>query len=473
MTVRLASADWAVLGVYFAAVLAIGFAARRRSADAADFLLAGRTLTLPLFVMTLVSTWYGGILGVGEYSYRYGISNWIVQGVPYYLFAALFAFLLAGRIRKSNLTTIPDKLAEVHGPAAARAGALLTFVLTTPAPYVLMLAVLLNVATGIPIEAGLLLGTAAATVYLATGGFRADVWTDVFEFAVMFLGFAVIVPFAVLRFGGAGFLTANLPPAHLTWDGGEGVQYVLVWFFIALWTLVDPAFHQRCYAAKSPAVARRGILLSIPFWFVFDAMTAAAGLYARAALPDLSEPMMAYPMLAEAALPAGLKGMFYAGMLATIMSTLNSLFFISATTLGRDLPRTFGRRGDPAEVRGVRWSLLGTAALSIALALAVPSVVRLWYTIGTLCVPGLLLPLLTAYFPRFAATPRRTTAAMWAGPLMSLGWMLAGRDGIYPGGIEPMVPGMAAVLVIWASGRRPAASSTPEPKAPVPGHPLP
>ena len=48
--------------------------------------------------MTLVSTWYGGILGVGEFSYRYGISNWVIQGVPYYVFALFFAFLLAKRI---------------------------------------------------------------------------------------------------------------------------------------------------------------------------------------------------------------------------------------------------------------------------------------------------------------------------------------------------------------------------------------
>ena len=62
----------------------------REAGDAIDFLLAGRSLTLPVFVMTLVSTWYGGILGVGEFSYRYGISNWVIQGVPYYVFAAVF-----------------------------------------------------------------------------------------------------------------------------------------------------------------------------------------------------------------------------------------------------------------------------------------------------------------------------------------------------------------------------------------------
>ncbi len=115
------------------------------------------------------------------------------------------------------------------------------------------------------------------------------------------------------------------------------MEYITVWFFIALWTLVDPAFHQRCYAAKDGKTAKRGILVSILFWFVFDFMTTTAGLYARAALPASSQPMYSYPLLAEVTLPAVAKGMFYIGMLATIMSTLSSLTLISAITIGKDI----------------------------------------------------------------------------------------------------------------------------------------
>ena len=67
-------------------------------AGEADYLVAGRRLTLPGFVASLVTTWYGGILGVGEYTYRYGIANWFVFGLPYYVAAALFAHLLEQKI---------------------------------------------------------------------------------------------------------------------------------------------------------------------------------------------------------------------------------------------------------------------------------------------------------------------------------------------------------------------------------------
>ncbi len=57
--VHLSLIDIALIVAYFAAVVFIGFrAARKRKSGAEDFLLAGRTLTLPVFVATLVSTWY-------------------------------------------------------------------------------------------------------------------------------------------------------------------------------------------------------------------------------------------------------------------------------------------------------------------------------------------------------------------------------------------------------------------------------
>jgi len=459
--VTLAAIDQVIIAVYFASVLAIGFLTAKplTGSDPADFLLAGRSLTTPVFVMTLVSTWYGGILGVGEYSYLYGISNWIVQGLPYYIFAMVFALLLAEKIRNTNFATIPDKLHHSYDRKTALLGALLTFLLMTPAPYILMLGLLLQLITGWSLLTCLLLGTAATTAYLFLGGFRSDVNTDVFEFFLMFAGFGVILPFAVEKFGGWEFVREHVPSLHLTLSGGNSIQFVVVWFFIALWTLVDPSFHQRCYAAKSGRVARNGILFSIPFWFVFDGITATAGLYARAVVPNLTQPVMAYPLLAEATLPPVAKGIFYVGMLATIMSTLNTLAFVSATTLGRDIVWRMREKGSPRnETSLTRWGLIVVGGLSILLALVIPSVVKLWYTIGTVIIPGLLVPLVTSYFERLRVAARYAFAAMLGGWLTALLWLLSGwtqqlgSSEFYPLGIEPMYPGLGVSLVVWLAG---------------------
>ena len=451
--------------LYFVSVVYVGFRAVRRGRnESEDFLLAGRTLTLPMFVATLVSTWYGGILGVGEFSYKYGISNWVVFGVPYYIFALIFALLLAKRIRATNHLTIPDKLEAAYDRRTALLGGALTFVLITPAAYVLMVGILIQLIFGINLAASVVLTTVLTICYLYWGGFRSDVWANSLEFVLMFLGFAMILPFSYLKFGGWDYITANVPPLHLAWHGGNSWQFIAVWFFIALWTLVDPAFHQRCYAAKDGRTAQRGILLSIPFWIFFDFMTSMAGLYARAALPDLPNPAFSYPLLAEVALPPIAKALFYIGMLATIMSTLSSLMFISASTIGRDMVGRAHHAGDDKgrEAMIHRWTKIGlvlSAIFSIALALSVPSVVKIWYAIGTAIVPGLLVPLMASYFEPLNIPPRFGFWAMLAGWLLSTIWLVSGQlsmvDGnpMYWFGIEPMYPGLIASVAIWSAGK--------------------
>ncbi|MGA2622262.1 MAG: sodium:solute symporter family protein [Bacteroidota bacterium] len=488
--IHLSAPDFVVIFLYFGGVLFVGYrSARKTRSTEEDFLLAGRTLTLPIFIMTLVSTWYGGILGVGEFSYRWGIANWTTQGVPYYFFAAVFAMFLAKRIRATNFYTIPDKLESSYDKKTAVLGSILTFILMTPAPYILMLSVLLQMLFGWSLLVSLIVTAIVAVSYLFWGGFRSDVQTNVLEFFLMFVGFAVILPFCHVRYGGIEFLKTHLPPLHLTWNGGNSIQFILVWFFIALWTLVDPAFHQRCYAAKDGKVAQRGILLSIIFWFLFDAMTATAGLYARAAIAHLDQPMMAYPMLAELVLPPIAKGLFFVGLMATIMASLDTLAFVSAQTLGRDLygrlrgfnlnsqspilnpqssipnpqssiPNPKSQIPNPKSSGTTPYTRVGlvvTFVFSVVLSVFMPSVIQMWYTIGTVIIPGLLVPLMAGYFEQLTIPSRYAFLAMLCGWLTSLGWLIAGsvngNSGLYPLGIEPMYPGLVVSLVWWGIGR--------------------
>ncbi len=457
--------DSFLIVLYFVAVVFVGFRAVRHGRNETDdFLLAGRTLTLPLFVATLVSTWYGGILGVGEFSYRYGISNWIVLGAQYYIFALIFALFLAKRIRATNHVTIPDKLEAAYDRRTALLGGVLTFFLVTPSAYVLMIGILVQLIFGLDLVSSVILTTLLTVCYLYWGGFRSDVWVNVLEFVLMFVGFAMILPFSYLKLGGLEYLASHVPEQHLTWHGGNSSQYILVWFFIALWTLVDPAFHQRCYAAKDGRTAQMGILISIVFWFFFDFMTSMAGLYARAALPELADPAFSYPMLAELILPPVAKGLFYIGMLATIMSTLSSLMFISASTIGKDLAGRLVASTDTQWHQSVvrRWTKLGlviSALFSVVLAIAVPSVVKIWYTVGTAIIPGLLVPLMASYFPSLHISNRYAYWAMLLGWVVSTLWLVTGQlsqgigNAAYWFGIEPMYPGLFVSVAVWGAGR--------------------
>jgi len=427
---------------------------RRPAETEADYIVAGRRLTLPAFVATMVSSWYGGILGVGEYTWSYGVSNWLVFGAPYYLYAILFAVFLARRARRSEVLTLPELLHRRYGRTPALLGAITIFVMTVPAAYVLMLGVLVEMATGWPLWLGVTLGAVLSLSYVLRGGLRAIVGTDMVQFALMFLGFAVLVPVCVAKFGGWTFLREALPATHMTWSGGRGFQAVAVWYVIAASTLVEPAFYQRCYAARDGKTAQRGLFISVGFWMIFDFLTTTAGLYARAVLPDLDQPLAAFPRLAAEVLPPLWRGLFMTGLLATIMSTVDTNAFVAAITGGRDIwTRLRGGEDEAASLRASRLALPFVGVLSIVLALWSGSVIELWHHLGSVGTPVLLLPVLTAHGSR-RPDSGRVVVSMLLSAAVSLAWLALGRDGPWLG-IEAIFPGLAiSALVLLASGRR-------------------
>jgi SSS family solute:Na+ symporter len=453
--------DWLIVAAYLGFLLHLGFRGSSINRGSSEqFLLGGRLLSLPGFVAALVATWYGGILGVGEFSYQYGIANWFVFGFPYYIFAIIFALFFARRVRDTGAFSIPDQLYHSYDRKTGLLGSVLVFFNSSPAPYLLMLAILVQVVTGWSFLFCVFVGALTSMFYVHAGGFRAVVRTDLLQFVLMFGGFFLLLVFLIPQFGLQPFLSDNLPPLHLTLTGGRSWQYILVWFFIALWTLVSPQFHQFTLSAKSPRTARNGILLSVLFWFVFDTATTLSGLYARALLPDIAQPSMAYPLLAEAVLPTAAKGVFYIGMLATVMSTADGLTFIAAVTVGRDiLARWGGREDDRSITRYTQYGVLFTTAVSIAAVLLFPSVIDLWYVIGTLFIPALLLPLTASYYPRLRISNTLTFAAMLSGFAISAIWFSVGQsraiDDIarYPYSIEPMYAGLSISMLIYIIGR--------------------
>lgn len=447
--------DIIVLLIFFSMLLAIGFISSRKTKDSTDYLLAGRNLNLFLFVLVTVSTWYGGILGVGEFTYRYGLLSWFTQGFPYYFFAFLFAIFFAKKIRQASLFTIPDKLFEVYGKKVSLFSAVIVFILVSPAPYLLMTATLMKEIFQIDFLLALIISFFLAGSYLIKGGFRSNVFVDAFQFFIMFIGFILAVAICFNSFGGMEFLSDKLPQSHLKFTGNASVTFIVVWFLIALWTFADPGFHQRAYAAKNGNVAKWGIIISIFFWALFDFLTTTTGLFARALFPNLEQPVMAFPFLAEKILSPGLKGIFYAGMFATIISTLNSFLFLSATTIGRD----FFYRIKPSitDDKLKSFTSLGiilSGVISIAISYLIPSVVEIWYTIGSLFIPAIIPAVFSAYFQRLKIPEKIMLLEMIIALLSGSIWYFI-RQNFYDTifyEIEPMLIGLASAVIVHLFG---------------------
>jgi SSS family solute:Na+ symporter len=443
MSGTLGSLDLLVVAIYLAATFVLGVrSARRTSSETEDFLLAGRTLTLPAFVVTLVATWYGGVLGVGEYSYTYGLSNWLVLGAPYYIGTFLFAILFAEKARRLGEATLPDVLYGTYGKAAGMLGAVTVLALSLPAPYLLMLGVLLRRATGMPQAAAIVASTAFCVLYIGARGFRSVVQTKGFQFVLMYGGFLLLLPIAVAKVGGLGALRAAVPPVLLAPLGGQKPGYVVAWYFIALQTLVEPTFFQRCFAARSPRTARSGLFVSILFFAIFDGLTTFTGLYAHALLPNLPTGVDAYPALGELLLPAGLLGVFYAGMLATVMSTVDAYLFNAGITVSRDMIARLGRSA-AATINGERVGMVAGAVLAAGIALGSTSVINLWYDFGSVGTSVLLGPLLGAFFPALRPSPGWAAAGMVAAGSTAIAWVASAHRPEGPWlGVEAIFAGL-------------------------------
>lgn len=448
--------DIIIIISFFLSLLLIGFiSSKRTSSNSEDYLLSGRKVGLFLFVLINVSTWYGGIIGVGEFTYRYGLLSWVTQGLPYYVFALLFALFFAKKIRAASLFTIPDKLNEVYGKKIAILSAIIVFILVTPAPYLLMSANLISLVFNIPILISLIIGIILSGSYLIKGGFRSNVYADAYQFFVMFIGFLIIFFVCISSYGGINYLEKNLPQSHLSFTGNASPAFLIVWFFIAMWTFADPGFHQRSYAAKSGNVAQKGIIISIFFWALFDFLTTSTGLFSKAVLPDLSTPVLAFPLLAEKVLSPGLKGIFYAAMFATILSTLNSFLFLSATTISRDFIYRISKSSDETKLKS--YTVLGlilSGALSIIIAYLIPSVVEIWYTIGSLFIPSIIFAVVSSYYLKFRISQRTMIFEMIGSVIVSVLWFVI-RD-FYVSGIwkeiEPMLVGLTFAVTIHIYG---------------------
>jgi SSS family solute:Na+ symporter len=274
----------------------------------------------------------------------------------------------------------------------------------------------------------------------------------------MFVGFIILLVFAYHTLGGLEFLKEHLPASHFSASGGNPPGYIAFWYIVALATLVEPAFYQRCFAARSVSVARRGILVSVLFWIFFDFMTTACGLYARAVLPDLSNPVAAYPALAMELLPAGLTGLFLLSLMATIMSTVDSYMFLAATTFSHDL---FWRFKKFEESRIKYYTAIGlgiSSAGTIFIALLSESVVDIWHDFGSVGTPALLLPLFTSYWGKYQYSSKGAVVSIVLSAFITAAALFYPRlsgSGVYLGGIEPIYVGLAVSVIVFVLTKKP------------------
>lgn len=399
--------DW----VIFLLILAITLAAvvygnilkiqnksiQSKEASFLDLMIMGRQLTLPMFIATLVATWYGGIFGVTKIAFEQGIFNFVTQGVFWYASYLVFAFFVIGKVARYNAITLPDLIDKMFGPKSARLAAVFNFFNVLPIVYVISLGLFIQLLFGGELWVCMLLGVMTVVLYTLFGGFRAIVFSDLVQFIVMCSGVFLVLLYSYLTYGGMDFLRQGLPASYFSLTGTEGLATTLAWGLIAMATLVDPNFYQRVFAAKSKTVARKGIIISTLIWILFDICTTGGAMYAKAVIPDANS-QNAYLVYALQILPEGVRGFVLAGILATILSTIDSYLFIAGTTVSFDMMPKKIKGSIPLYHVGI--VLVGMIAVAMGL-LFEGNIKAVWKTLGSYSAGCMLVPVLYGYiFPQ-------------------------------------------------------------------------
>lgn len=281
---------------------------------------------------------------------------------------AAFALLLLGWLfvpfyLKSGVYTMPEFLEKRYSSWSrgylsyiSIAGYILTKISVTIAAGGIIFTTLL----GVDFWTGSIIIVVITGLYTVFGGLKAVIYTDFMQLVVLLIGSIVLTFFGLSELGGMEALQAATTPEHFSlwrpmsdpnfpWTGILfGAPILGVWYWCT-----DQFIVQRVLAAKNMNNARQGtifagFLKTLPlFIFVLPGVIAFA--LASQNPEKFNFPIIdgvqnfdaALPMITMSLLPAGLKGLVVAGLIAALMSSLSSVFNSCSTLITIDIYRKY------------------------------------------------------------------------------------------------------------------------------------
>jgi len=422
--------------IYLFIILGVGLLSKK-SLSEDDYLFASRKLTLPAFIATFVTTWYGGILEIGRFTFENGIITWIIFGFFYYISTVLLLIFIAPKIHKNNINTIPGYFHRNFGYISGIISSIIILLLSSPAPYLMIFATIFNHVYDINYIYSILIGLFFSVSYIMLGGFKSIIKTDKIQFILMYVGFIIILIKLYSDFGGISFLINNSPEGHLELSNKLPLGYIISWLFISMITFIDPNIFHRVYSAKNQKILYNGILLSIAFWIIFDFLTISTGLYASAIIKSSDITSSPYLVLSDMVLPPYLQIFFIISLLSIVMSTIDSFTFTSAITIGNEM------KNNKSMKFNTRIGLLITSIIAVVICISFNKVINIWYVFGSIGASSILIPLLKIIFNTDYKINYPTLTLIVPGAIASI-WIYLG----YPYNIDPIFPGIVSSFIL-------------------------
>ncbi|MEK7239960.1 MAG: sodium:solute symporter family protein [Gemmatimonadota bacterium] len=417
---QLTAIDYFTMAVYFAVVLGIGWALRRRMRTSTDFLVSGRSLPPWVTGLAFLSANLGAqeVIGMGASGAKYGIATshfyWI-GAIPAMVFVGIFMmpFYYGSRAR-----SVPEYLKLRFDEKTRTLNAISFAAMTIFSSGVSMYAMgkLLNLLLGWNFDTSVIVSAGIVLAYVLLGGLTSAIYNEVLQFFMIVFGFIPLAWIGMRTVGGWEGLTAKLSEAAVTqglpagaythaWQGMESAATNPIgveWFGLVMglgfvlsfgYWCTDFLVVQRAMAADSMSAARRTPLIAavpkmlFPFLVILPGMIALAlsvndGDMIPAKLAADGAPLlnaagrvvldydMATPMMLVSLFPNGLLGLGLTALIASFMSGMAGNVTAFNTVWTYDIYQTHIHRGasDAHYLWMGRAATVGGIALSVAAA---------------------------------------------------------------------------------------------------------
>ncbi|HPX42163.1 MAG TPA: sodium:solute symporter, partial [Candidatus Hydrogenedentes bacterium] len=350
--------DWGVIVLYFGVVFGVAVWAaltnRKQRDNSAGYFLAGRNvgwfvIGASMFASNIGSEHLVGLAGAGA-------STGVVLGqfeVQASLAILVLGWLFVPFYVKSGVFTMPEFLERRYSPAARwylAVVSIISYVLTKISVTIYAGGVVFTALMGIEFWTGAIIVVLATGIYTVFGGLRAVLYTDMIQALVLIGGSVAVTVIGLNEAGGWSTLCEEAGPGMMSmWRPFSDPDFpwtavLLGAPILGLWYwCTDQFIVQRVLSAKNEEEARRGTIFAgflkqLPL-FIFVIPGVIAFVLVQRGSMELSRPDEALPVLIARLLPAGIRGLVVAGLLAALMSSLSSVFNSCSTLITWDVYR--------------------------------------------------------------------------------------------------------------------------------------
>ncbi len=274
--------------------------------------------------------------------------------------------------------------------------------------FLYSIARIVETAVGISFTTSILVLGLLCILYVAIGGFRAVVVTDVLQFLILTAAVIIILPLASGRIGGIDTFFRQAPEGFFRPAAGE-----YTWGFMLASLLCNIsslggnwAFVQRYTSVSTPADARKSGLLFGALYLVCPVIWMLPPMLFRLHAPSLTGfgSENAYLLMCREVLPPGLLGLMLGGMIFATLSSFNTILNTSASVVTNDLLKPLLHRfPERTLMRAARLSTIVFGMLAITFALFIPrcgGIVNVVISIGAMTGAPMCLPVVWSLFSR-------------------------------------------------------------------------